>query len=115
MLNLVVTGVVAEVLDGDAAGVGEVGHGEALLDESLCRFRRGERISGDGAVDEVDIVLGEEIERSDERLGLHRREARPRETVRQARRGERREKQKREKEEGGERERSLHCCEESES
>lgn len=74
MLDLVVTGMVAEVLDGDA-GVGEVGHGEALLDEPLVRVSRGERISGIGSVDEVDVAVREEIEGSDEAPGLHGREA----------------------------------------
>lgn len=91
VLNLVVAGMVTEVLDGNPrVNVNEVGHGEPLLDEPLGLRKR---IS---TVDEVDIALGEQIEVSDELLGLTGREvgvgqAQAR-TIGQASRRERREK-----------------------
>lgn len=91
MLDVEVPGMVAEVLDGDS-GFDEVGEPEWLLDEPR---RVGDGGGGGiGAVDDVDVFLGEEIEGSDQLLCVHGWEAGPGEPerVRELSGGDRREK-----------------------
>lgn len=68
MLNIVVASVVAQVLHGNPRP-DEVGKGEPLLDDLVLRWRRG--IS---AVDDVEVILGEQVQLSDQLLGLNRRQ-----------------------------------------
>lgn len=73
MLNLEVASMVAELIDRNPRLADDVGEREALLDE-LLPGGDGGRI---GAVDDVDIFLGEEIEGPDQLLRVHGGEAGP--------------------------------------
>lgn len=73
MLNLEVASMVAELIDRNPRLADDVGERESLLDEPIPGGDGG-RI---GAVDDVDIFLGEEIEGSDQLLCVHGGEAGP--------------------------------------
>lgn len=74
MLNVVVAGVMAQVLHGNPR-TDEVGKDEPLLDDLVLRWGRG--IS---AVDDVEAILGEQVQLSDQLLRLNRRQIRARES-----------------------------------
>jgi hypothetical protein len=74
MLNVVVASVVAQVLHGRPRP-DEVGKDQPLLGDLVLRRERGISV-----VDDVEVILGEQVQLSDQLLGLNRRQIGARES-----------------------------------
>lgn len=101
MLELIVPGMVTQILDGNPGLQPQAREPEPPLDDALPRAER----AGDttAAADDVDVLPGEQIELPDQLLGVDGGEARRREAeAARVRRGGRRGCDQGEEDEGGE-------------